>query len=1372
MRKRTFRVALATAVIFALLLLGLLYWLQGNSFRDWLSHRIDRELEKYNLCLEAEQLRVDPFALQAEFINLKISACDNREQPILAAGHVYIKVRARDLFAGKFELKDLVVSEPRIYVSFDAQGRANFAAIKLPPETNNQEQPQLASAVVALNSGQIIYADQRIDFSGQFNQFELTAVPSLAGGSQISLRTQQCQLKYQSRVIELEQFAARARTLKERAEIQSITFQTPIASATLSGEIKDWRALSYDLNLYTKIDLAAISKTFLPEQPLTGQAEVRGHLTGQGSDYRFQGQFTSADLNAHGLHATDFDLQSELASMGNQLTLTGALRLGGAQYQRITVKALQGSLRATPDAIELADFEIGLWGGQAQGTANLALNESRSRLKLKFEGIDLTTLNASLLTRPDILAGKVKGLVEASWPGLKFNAISGQIKVDFQGNTIANSQYTQTLPLSGEFEGAFAGNTLQIRQAEFIGGKTTVSLSGTASQQTIKLNVKVDSQQIEEARRLVEQLNLITAQESLRQIDILGRFNFAGTIEGALKSPNVIGQLFVERIISEQEEVGQFNGQVRYLHNQYSSVQGALIQSGSGRIDINVETALAEGGETQAGLLFKSFRLSPAAVRAGQRFALQARLLPLFTALKNFQGEINGEINLKRLPGMIELVKLGHAEEGTNTGKLLAQMEGKLDISVENSHPQGNFRTFAVKFIVQNDQLNFSRIALGLPAGAITGAASYHTGTGDYRLDLKSDHIDLAGFTDALRERGLPATGNISIQVQGAGNTNKPVFDLRVYSQQLGLGKVSLGDFELTAHAAGVDADVNLKAIYQQRPYQVAGRIKLAGDFPLEAEIVMKERSVIPLFGLFLELPPRLEAIANGRIKIRGPLATEEGIGLSEIKFITDIERLKLQVEAQDEEDVSYVATNDGPVIIEASAKHVTFRNFNIKGEGTSFGVTGSIVAGTASSLVMRGQVNLRLLNTISRSLFVNGTADISASYGSSSGQVRFTGSMELKDVSIRYIGFPLAIQEGNGQMLFTANRAVLENFTAKAGSGQVRIGGGAIFEKGLVPSRFRVNVKADSVRMNYPESVRSLMDADLVLQGSPRSQFLSGSVNLRRTEYTDDIDLTSLILSGSRANLSSELAFGNSLSLNLSLIAQDSIVIRNNLADLVGNASIKVIGPINEPVISGRASVSRGTLFLRNDRYNITRGIVDFPETRSGRARFDVEADTELRGYRIILTMAGTLDRLMPVLRSEPSLSQSDIITLLTTGQLPPPGVSSQSIETQTRLGTAVSILTESLSERVEERTGRLFGLNRFQIDPLLAGRGSDPTARITIGRRITKDLSLTYSTNVTTGQEQIVVIEYQINRNISVIGTRDQDGSYGFDVRFRKRF
>jgi hypothetical protein len=37
---------------------------------------------------------------------------------------------------------------------------------------------------------------------------------------------------------------------------------------------------------------------------------------------------------------------------------------------------------------------------------------------------------------------------------------------------------------------------------------------------------------------------------------------------------------------------------------------------------------------------------------------------------------------------------------------------------------------------------------------------------------------------------------------------------------------------------------------------------------------------------------------------------------------------------------------------------------------------------------------------------------------------------------------------------------------------------------------------------------------------------------------------------------------------------------------------------------------------------------------------------------------------------------------------------------------------------------------------------------------------------------QEQVIQVEYSINRNISVVALRDQNGTFGIDVKIRKRF
>jgi len=49
---------------------------------------------------------------------------------------------------------------------------------------------------------------------------------------------------------------------------------------------------------------------------------------------------------------------------------------------------------------------------------------------------------------------------------------------------------------------------------------------------------------------------------------------------------------------------------------------------------------------------------------------------------------------------------------------------------------------------------------------------------------------------------------------------------------------------------------------------------------------------------------------------------------------------------------------------------------------------------------------------------------------------------------------------------------------------------------------------------------------------------------------------------------------------------------------------------------------------------------------------------------------------------------------------------------------------------------------------------------------------VTFTYITNLSRGQEQIVRIEWNVNRRWSIVALRDEDGLFGIDVLFRKQF
>jgi translocation and assembly module TamB len=287
----------------------------------------------------------------------------------------------------------------------------------------------------------------------------------------------------------------------------------------------------------------------------------------------------------------------------------------------------------------------------------------------------------------------------------------------------------------------------------------------------------------------------------------------------------------------------------------------------------------------------------------------------------------------------------------------------------------------------------------------------------------------------------------------------------------------------------------------------------------------------------------------------------------------------------------------------------------------------------------------------------------------------------------------------------------------------------------------------------------------------------------VRRASYTKDSTIEELVRTGGPFG-SDFLSIGPSgggairgarLRLDLRIEANNTLIVRNNLVDALGSAFLNLDGTIDNPEISGRVLLSRGTVDFRGDRHELRRGVITFPGGRRAEPILDFQTEAEISGYRITTTFSGTLSRLETTLSSDPDLPDPDIISLILTGNLAPAEGRTAAVVAQTGLGLAQSLLGASLSEQIERGAQRIFGLSRFSIDPLIVGRGSDPTARVTFGQQVTRDLTVTYSQNLSTGSsglDRVVIVEYRLSNRFSIVGFRNERGELGFDLRFRRRF
>ena len=77
--------------------------------------------------------------------------------------------------------------------------------------------------------------------------------------------------------------------------------------------------------------------------------------------------------------------------------------------------------------------------------------------------------------------------------------------------------------------------------------------------------------------------------------------------------------------------------------------------------------------------------------------------------------------------------------------------------------------------------------------------------------------------------------------------------------------------------------------------------------------------------------------------------------------------------------------------------------------------------------------------------------------------------------------------------------------------------------------------------------------------------------------------------------------------------------------------------------------------------------------------------------------------------------------------------------------------MVTTKLTEEIKKRANSLLGINRLRIDPILSGQSVLDTSRLTIGKTISKDLVVVYSTNLSTSRQEILYLQYQLSPAIS---------------------
>ncbi len=675
------------------------------------------------------------------------------------------------------------------------------------------------------------------------------------------------------------------------------------------------------------------------------------------------------------------------------------------------------------------------------------------------------------------------------------------------------------------------------------------------------------------------------------------------------------------------------------------------------------------------------------------------------------------------------------------------------------------------------DQLELKQAAFTLFSGSVRAGGRIALGQGPARgtIEVQVEGIDLAdvdrtypgpsmsGLVDAA---GLiTVNGPISVEGKLTGRA------VKIAGIDLGQAHGSVGGTLDHVHVDLLDEEGDLAASVQFAGLP-AGEDPVGTGAPGVTDITLN--GTVTVRKLSLErirplLPPGalagLKGETAGQITVHGSLRDPAGM---ELHARLD----SLSLTAGD-----YPLHSDGEVSLTLMDRFLTLAPMRLMGEKTDLTVGGSMNLREGYDLTARieGSYDLGLAEIVIPDMRASGpgTADLRVvEHGDT---LAYGGTLTVDGGSIVHPSLPLPLQNVTGHGHFNEEGLLqIDEIRCDLGGGQAAGAGWARFDGARIPE-MHLAVTGSGIRAEILPDLRAFFDADVTLDKDHEDYRLGGQIKIQRAIYSRPfgVEASALLLrSREFAPDAQRSAAAPTIYLDFDITADGDVWIRNEDALIEAATHLSLEGTLDKPELSGRISaLEGGTYRFRGITYRIVGGSVDFVDVAKIDPVVDIEASTRVQEYEVTLRITGRFSKPVYELTSDPPLPRNQIVWLLLTGHtLDESGsnITQGAAEAQVAAYLAAGPVTGAVSAPLE----KYLGVSSVQIDPYFLNGTADPSARVTLTKRVSENLRMIYSTNVGQSGQQIYQIEYNPGRIWDVLGTRDFDGSIGADLRFRRRW
>jgi translocation and assembly module TamB len=1226
-------------------------------------------------------------------------------KPLLEADRLTVEVSVRSLLHRKLQLSELLIQHPVVNVLVNRSGKNNLPT---PPPKKSQSTTTvwgLAVGHVLLNDGEVYYNDKKSELKADL--FDLRTEirfdsPATRYAGTLSYRDGQLQYgNYSPFAHNLE---ADFSATPGGATLNSLLLTIGSSRISIHGEMNNYTSPTVNAAYQILIhtqDFAAMS----PQVKPAGDVHIDGELHYQDNPNQplLRTASVKGRIDSSGLEAASPEARLALRNLQAQYQIAN----GNLELHAIAADVVNGHLTANLDIQDL--------DGTQQGKLNAALQ--RLSLESARQSVNRTEVKRMPVT------GTVNGTVNGSWTGSVSN-IRALADATVRAAIWSNSpKPNSATPVDGTLHVAYDGqrNTITLHQTTLHIPSTSVTVEGELSSHS-NLQVHAITGDLHQLAMLASSLRTSSTQPLSEPIAISGSATLNAVVNGPMQKPCVAGQLDAQTLQVQGSQWKSAHLALNASPSQFAISQGSLISARQGNLSFSAQLGLHDWSYVPS---------SPIIANVSARKMSLAELVHLANLQYPVSGNLSADISFRGS----QLQPAGH---------------GSIQIVNASAYSQP-IQNLNAQFQAANDTIN-SQLSVTLPAGSATATVAFTPKTKSYKVNLQAPEIVLQKL-QAVQAKNLPLTGTLSASATGAGTIQNPQLDLTLQVPSLQVRQTAITGMKAQLNLQDRRATLDVSSNVTEAFVRAKATVDLVGDYYAQANV---DTSKVPLDPLLAVYAPSVPAGFHGKTELHASLK-------GPLKDKTRLE-VHLTIPTLNGSYQSLQFANAGPIRVDYANSMLVLPPSEIRGTDTSLRFQGRIPTEGAAPMKVeaQGNVNLRLLSMFSPDIKSAGTVDLNVNGGGTLHKPAVQGKLQIKDAAFSTSDLPLGLSKLNGTLDITKDRLQITDLKGQMGGGEISAGGSVAFSPALA---FNVALQGKSIRLLYPDGVRTVLDSNLTFTGNMQAANLNGRTLIDSLNFTPDFDLSNFANQFSGTSIPpSGQSFADNVKLGISVQSAQNISARSTALSLEGAANLQVIGTASNPVVVGRVDLTGGELFFMSNRYQLQRGIVTFNNSNLTTPVLNVQVTTAVEQYNLTLTLIGPIDRLTTEYISDPALPTADIISLLYRGQTTAQAAAA---------GTSTdSILAGQAASQVSSGIQKLAGISSLQIDPLIGGNNTNPSARIALQQRVTKSLLFTFSTDVTQPGQEIVQGEYQVTKRWSVSVERDEVGGIAVDGRFHTKF